>query len=246
MIVSHRHRFIFIKTQKVAGTSVEIALSKFLGPEDVVTPIVDPADEALRRRLGVCGPQNYRATLRDLFREGMSLSGEGRNYARQIIGGKWPQRYFNHIGAEAIRAAVGEKVWTEYFKFTIERNPFDKAVSAFFYYGRRRVPDLQFRAFVLSGEAERVSDFDKYALRGLPAMDFVARYETLASDLDQVGNRLGLDERLSGLLRSIRTKTTSRGKEPVATYYDKETRAVIEIQFARECRYFGYGFPGER
>lgn len=98
---------------------------------------------------------------------------------------------------------------------------------------------------MLSGEAERVSDFDKYALRGLPVMDFVARYETLASDLDEVGNRLGLDEKLSDLLQSIRTKTTARGKGPVAAYYDKETRAVVELQFARECRYFGYRFPGD-
>lgn len=90
MIVSHRHRFIFIKTQKVAGTSVEIALSKFLGPDDVVTPILDPADEALRRRLGVCGPQNYKATGRELLREGMSLSAQGRNFAKEIIRGKWP------------------------------------------------------------------------------------------------------------------------------------------------------------
>ena len=48
VIISHRHRFIFIKTGKTAGTSVEIALSKFCGPEDVITPI-SPEDEATRK-----------------------------------------------------------------------------------------------------------------------------------------------------------------------------------------------------
>lgn len=39
MIISHRYRFIFIKTMKTAGTSVEIFLSQRCAAEDVVTPI---------------------------------------------------------------------------------------------------------------------------------------------------------------------------------------------------------------
>jgi hypothetical protein len=38
MIVSHRHRFIFLKTRKTAGTSVETWLSQHCGEEDIVTP----------------------------------------------------------------------------------------------------------------------------------------------------------------------------------------------------------------
>ncbi len=34
MIVSHKYEFVFIKTKKTAGASVEIALSKFCGVED--------------------------------------------------------------------------------------------------------------------------------------------------------------------------------------------------------------------
>jgi hypothetical protein len=36
VIVSHRHRFIFIKTTKTAGTSVEMFLRQFCGPVDLV------------------------------------------------------------------------------------------------------------------------------------------------------------------------------------------------------------------
>jgi hypothetical protein len=39
MIVSHRHKFVFIKTRKTAGTSIEVFLSQFCGPEDIITPI---------------------------------------------------------------------------------------------------------------------------------------------------------------------------------------------------------------
>ena len=47
MIVSHKHKFIFVKTVKTAGTSVEIALSRFCGENDIITPI-HPPDEELR------------------------------------------------------------------------------------------------------------------------------------------------------------------------------------------------------
>ena len=42
MIVSHRHRFIFLKTRKTAGTSLEIHLSQCCGDEDIVTPFGVP------------------------------------------------------------------------------------------------------------------------------------------------------------------------------------------------------------
>ena len=39
MIVSHKHKFIYIKAGKVAGTSTEVLLEKYCGDDDIVTPI---------------------------------------------------------------------------------------------------------------------------------------------------------------------------------------------------------------
>ena len=36
MIISHKHQFIFIKTVKTAGTSIEVLLDSICGPDDVV------------------------------------------------------------------------------------------------------------------------------------------------------------------------------------------------------------------
>ena len=49
MIVSHAHKFIFLKTKKTAGTSIELALSTLCGDEDVITPLTE-IDEAKRDR----------------------------------------------------------------------------------------------------------------------------------------------------------------------------------------------------
>jgi len=57
MILSHEHKFIFIKTQKVGGTSLEIALANYCRPDDIITGI-SPKDEQNRRDLGFQGKQN--------------------------------------------------------------------------------------------------------------------------------------------------------------------------------------------
>ena len=85
MILSHEHRFIFLKTNKTAGTSIEIALSKFCGEKDVITPVV-MEDEEIRSRLGYRGPQNYAAPLKDY---------RLRDLARLVVRRKRKARYYN-------------------------------------------------------------------------------------------------------------------------------------------------------
>ena len=63
MIISHKHKFIFLKTVKTAGTSIEIALSKYCGPDDIITP-ASPEDEITRSELGYPGPQNCFSPIR--------------------------------------------------------------------------------------------------------------------------------------------------------------------------------------
>ena len=37
MIVSHKHKFIFFKTRKTAGSSIQVALANYCGPDDIIT-----------------------------------------------------------------------------------------------------------------------------------------------------------------------------------------------------------------
>ena len=58
MIISHTHKFIFIKTVKTAGTSIEGFLSQHCGPEDVLTPIFPPIEGH--------EPRNYEGSVHPL------------------------------------------------------------------------------------------------------------------------------------------------------------------------------------
>jgi hypothetical protein len=58
MIINHEYKFIFLKTRKTAGTSLEISLSTCSGDKDIVTSIVD-SDETIRKEFGGVSAQNF-------------------------------------------------------------------------------------------------------------------------------------------------------------------------------------------
>ena len=63
MIVCHSRQFIFLKTRKTAGTSLEVALSKLCGDHDTLPPLTSE-DAQLRMLISGRSAQNYD------FREG--------------------------------------------------------------------------------------------------------------------------------------------------------------------------------
>lgn len=58
MIISHKHKFIFLKTKKTASTSIEIALSKVCDRHDIITPLYY-SDDIVRRKFHGMPPQNF-------------------------------------------------------------------------------------------------------------------------------------------------------------------------------------------
>jgi hypothetical protein len=41
--------------------------------------------------------------------------------------------YFNHMSAQKIIRYIGQDIWDTYFTFTIEREPFGKAISSYYF-----------------------------------------------------------------------------------------------------------------
>jgi hypothetical protein len=123
MILSHLHRFIFIKGLKVAGTSAEIALSQICGPEDIITPIT-PVDE--QHRLGTSGmPRNYCAEP-DKERAYLEKIQNGGGDA--LSGVRSPRgAFYNHMSLGAVLDQVPEG--RNYRLLFVERSPYDKVIS---------------------------------------------------------------------------------------------------------------------
>jgi hypothetical protein len=166
VIASHLHRFVFLKTRKTAGTSIEIALSRHCGPHDVITPI-SPEDEALRAARGGVGPQHHDTV----------------------------PSAFNHMPAQRVRRILGEQAWQSYFTFAVERNPWDVVASSYRFSARRADWDRTFAEFVRSPRVERLARNQRiYRIDGQVAVDEVYRYEELDKALADVASRLGLPD----------------------------------------------------
>ncbi len=229
MIVSYSRRFIFIRTRKVASTSVEVFLSQFCGEQDIITPL-SPRERALghdtRPRnfyLPGCGRSRTLRILGELI--GRSAIGQGG--------------FYNHMPAKEIRRLIGEQAWNDCYKISIERNPWDRQVSLYHWHYRDRDPKPSFDRFIRSPFLRKISpNFDTYAIDGKIAADYVCRYETLEDDLALVLKRIGIDAKVD----LPRMKSSFRNGRPWRDYYTPKTRDIVAEWYAREIAAFGYSF----
>jgi len=230
MIISHKYRYIFLKTTKTAGTSIEIALSKFSGPDDITTPI-NPEDEKIREELGYQGPMNYLAPL----------WGYGfKDFVLLLLRGRRKRWFYNHITASEIRARVGQQLWDSYFKFCVERNPWDRVVSLY-YWQNRTEPRLPFSAFIESDAplGLKRKGFELYTIDGCVAVDKVCRFENLTEELETVRIKKGIPEKLD--LPHAKSQFR-KDKQSYRDIYGEMEKAKIAELFSDEIKLFGYEF----
>jgi len=231
MIISHKYRFIFIKTQKTAGTSIEISLSRYCGTEDIVTPI-SLADESIRAEVG-SGPQNYLQRY--------------PNWAK-LLKGKWERgkRFWNHMSASSIQREVGPKIWNSYFKFSFERNPWDKTISLFYYRlgtGSEHRLNLDPNEFIRTHSHELPVDFEQYSIGNKLAVDRICQFERLEDELSEVCVRLGIP--FDGWLPKAKGNFR-HDRRPHWQVFEPDTRGIVSEKFRREIEMLGYRFePAE-
>lgn len=227
MIISHRHQFIFIKTHKTAGTAIEIALSRFCGPQDVITPI-SAVDEETRKQLGYQGAQNFHV-------ESHYCTWLDRLHS--LRRGKEAQ-FYNHVPAIFVQRRVDPSIWDDYYKFCFERNPWDKAISLF--YWRKYVNEYDdVSDFIHSRKARRIRDWTMYTSASGIMMDKIYKYEEMNSALDDIRARLGLPE--TPVLPDAKTGHKS-DKRHYRDVLGSRDRARIAKLCAPEIAQFGYAW----
>jgi hypothetical protein len=227
MIINHRYKFIYIKTRKTAGTSLEIALTKFCDQNDVITPI-NEEDELIRKRYGYLGPQNYNVPKEyysklDLIR-----------LQQQSV----PKQYYKHANAYFLKNNISPRIWNNYFKFTFERNPFDKALSFYYFEMKLKNLDLCLDHFLTTyAEIPRLSNWHMYTINDHPVCNFIGRYEQLDKDVEYIKRKLNLPENieLPNAKGGFRTN-----RESYQTVLSDLGRRRIETVCAKEIYRLGY------
>lgn len=219
MLISHSHRFIYIKTKKTAGTSVEVVLQRYCLPAGIE---VSEKTDAIVSDAGVVG-------------------------ARLFEGPLTPD-WYNHMPALEIADKVGPEIWNRYTKLCVVRNPWDKLVSWYYYHNADRATSMT--APQIAADFRRwlpdhlMTDAHLYRhVDGRLAVDFVLRFESLASDLAEAFRRLGIEDpppplpRLKGGYRRH-----PDGLRNYRDYYDAPTQKMVGALYAVEIAELGYQF----
>ena len=240
MILSHEHGFVFIKGVKVAGTSVEIALSRICRPNDIVTPI-SPPDE--RNRLGTAGePRNY-AESREAEAAYVAAVAEGPVGIVRLP--KSP--FYNHMGLVELLERIPEA--SAYELLFVERSPYEKVLSFANWTEHRRHYDdggalpaapVDVEAIVdrliADGSILTVRNIDRYRDRTGRIGSAGWRYETLSRQLESFVRRK--DAGPVELPHAKRGLDSSR--LDIRTILRRDQIEFINAAFAEEFEAFGY------
>jgi len=244
MIISHSHEFIFVKTGKTAGTSIEVLLSSVCGENDIFTPFSQPEpDHAPRNYKGWFNPlpdlltkyklhKNY--STKYLFRELAMISIQLMNKTK----------FFHHIPCWQIKNRIGDSVWKNYYKFCVERTPYEKVASGwkwFNYKFQKNISVDQYLEFLIKNSKFRDHgvgifpyNFPNYTdpFSQQIMVDKIIRYENLQEEMQSVMDLLHININLSKMPKS---KTLSSSPGSSADYHFSERqKQIIEDIFANE------------
>jgi hypothetical protein len=228
MIISHKYKFIFIKTLKTAGTSIEVFLSQHCAASDILTPINPP--------LAAHIPRNYTGVWDPLPE---LLYFKARNFIPVITHGLKRQKFYNHIPASIVQQRIPPRIWDEYFKFCVERNPWDKTLSHYSMQKFRSRAHTSFEEYLRRGKF--CLNYPLYTNRaGHLILDRVIKYENLIEELTAVFRSLGIP--FSGTLGNQAKSEYRQGNTPYREVFSEEQKLLIEKAFAKEINMHGYSY----
>jgi hypothetical protein len=195
MIVLHKEKIIFLKARKVGGTSFEIALSQFADKNDIITPIT-LRDDGTKENHCWRGAQNYHWSLMDL------KDIRKKNILKSLIERPSTRKFWNHIPASEAKQKLGERIWKNYTKVSIIRNPFDYMVSSYFWEtgDAEECRQTNFQDYVFKNPEKLLFNKKIYEIDGKNVIDVMLRFDRLHEDIAALERRY---HSLAGLAKSV-------------------------------------------
>jgi hypothetical protein len=155
-----------------------------------------------------------------------------------------PMPYRKHIEAEELAEDMGRDLFDSYFSFAVVRNPWDWNVSLYKYL-------LADKNHVLHERTKSFKNFDEYirnryqksyasqkkfiySKNGEKLVDYVARFENLEQDFNEICSIIGIQAELPHI-------NISNNKD-YREYYTDETREMVQHSHKTDIDLFEYEF----
>ena len=242
MIISYRHKFIFLHATKTGGSAVSVYFARHLGPFDImIGSWGDAARHGIRRNARARGHAILLRAAKSLRKRGIL-----RDYIdRRMSERSGETLLWDHASARQV-SQYDPKAWTEHFKFTFVRNPFERVVSIYRWNYRDHPDPPSFSEMLRRMEEDERgrglrywNSWKTYTIDDRIAVDFVGRQENLAADLATICDRIGLP-----FDPALVTREKRQGERvDSSALYKPGDRERVERLFAPEIETFGYGFP---
>ncbi|MTJ29320.1 sulfotransferase family 2 domain-containing protein [Aphanizomenon sp. UHCC 0183] len=219
MLISYSHKFIFFHIAKAAGSSIKEALQSYAQ---------EPEKFKINR------PQR--------------MLGDKINPLYEI----WESSLW-HAKAKDVQKEFSPEIYNSFYKFAFVRNPWDWQVSYYHFILKEKAHIRHELVKSMAGFEEYLkwvintkNPFPKGATKlqkeiitdsqGRLIVDYIGRYETLATDLNYVCQQLNLQTSLPYLNQSKHRNYQE--------YYNPKTIKLVEEHFQEDIALFGYTFDG--
>jgi len=202
MIVSKKHKLIFVKTKKTAGSTLEKLLFPHLGAEDVCTG--SPRDNTPRIN---------------------TSSTDG------------------HASWAKIQASYPTE-WNNYFRFTIERNPWDKVVSSYYWHQAikpDRFANMNFEEYVMTCELLPVDWLNYTDNQGVKKVNKIFKYEEMEDMYLYLRYHFSLDISM-GDVYNTKLKGDIRKERDYRKLHTNATIERVAKLFKNEIEMLGYSY----
>ena len=251
MIISHKHKYIFIKAVKVGGTSVELNLAKSCGADDIVTPL-DEASEKKDTDLYSQPARNYDGFFgHDPLEEIKTKVGLDiwNNYFKfTIVRNPWDTIVSMYCWLKTSKEMRFSQISNHNKVLANILNPrayafviSELAASAKHKISKNFMPN-DFDFFIKHmDELNQTNKRYYFDSNGSAPCDAYLRYETLEKDYRKVCERLRIPyEKLP------KTKNKSRtNRIHYSQYYNEESKQFVREKCKEEIAYFGYAFENK-
>lgn len=204
-------------------------------------------------------PKCAGTSITKFLADGKDLSWIDADY--EYLHGWCPKRKFfmQHATAKKLLETelISEDIWKSYYTFTFIRNPYDRAISDYFWLQKDQNINGTFKEYLLKkgvfekylkdeGELYYRGDHQQHQtsffdMSGALSLDFIGRFESFQKDMKMLMQNL----KIANPFNQFENKSVLE-KKHYSFYYTRSNKRLVSQLFARDLSLLGYQFENKR